>query len=281
MPVTIAIPFYNAEKYLLGAIKSVLYQSYQDWELLLIDDGSTDQSLEIAKSITDPRVRVISDGQNLKLASRLNQIAELSRYEYIARMDADDLMSCDRIKKQVTFLKEHPDIDIVCSGLVSIDNQNNIIGERIDSGISITSSSLLNKNIIVHPSIMARKAWFQRNKYNPKFKLAQDKDLWLRAISKGDFKIYYYPEPLYYYRDNENITLQKTIKYYKYEKTFIYNYAAHNIFNMQIKLFIKYMIKIVLIALGLKKTIIAQRRCKISVQHKEQIEQDLNLILSK
>src|SRR5690554_4188978 len=91
--VSIGIPFFNAEAYLLDAIKSVFAQTHQNWELILLDDGSTDRSLEIARSIDDPRVRVYSDGQNKHLAARLNEIARLARYEYLARMDADDLMA--------------------------------------------------------------------------------------------------------------------------------------------------------------------------------------------
>ena len=91
MAITIGIPFYNAEAYLADAIRSVFAQTYEDWELILIDDGSTDNSLAIARSVDDPRVRVYSDGKNKKLASRLNELTQLATYEFIARMDADDV----------------------------------------------------------------------------------------------------------------------------------------------------------------------------------------------
>jgi len=84
IPVTIGLPFYNAEKYLTDAIRAVFAQTHQHWELILIDDGSTDGSLKIAKSVQDPRVRVYSDGKNKKLAARLNEITKLAKYEYIA-----------------------------------------------------------------------------------------------------------------------------------------------------------------------------------------------------
>ena len=98
--ISIGIPIYNASNYLEDAIKSVLAQSFTDFELILIDDGSTDNSLEIAKSFTDSRIKVISDGENRKLPYRLNQIIQLAKHGYIARMDADDLMDCDRLKIQ-------------------------------------------------------------------------------------------------------------------------------------------------------------------------------------
>src|SRR5512136_1054483 len=79
--VTVGIPFYNAGQTLADAVRSVFAQTLTDWELILLDDGSTDRGLEFARSIDDPRVRVVSDGRNLRLAARLNQIAEFARAE--------------------------------------------------------------------------------------------------------------------------------------------------------------------------------------------------------
>ena len=95
MFITIGISIYNAELYLADAIKSIISQSFEKWELILIDDGSTDNSLSIAKLFAeqDSRIRIISDGQNKKLPCRLNQIIQEAKYEYITRMDEDDLIS--------------------------------------------------------------------------------------------------------------------------------------------------------------------------------------------
>lgn len=103
--ITIGIPFYNAEAYLADAIKSVLAQTFKEWELILVDDGSSDNSLKIAKEFEkkDSRIRVISDGLNKKLPARLNQIINKARFNIIARMDADDLMDIERSEKQYFF----------------------------------------------------------------------------------------------------------------------------------------------------------------------------------
>ena len=122
MFVSIGIPFYNAENFLLDAIRSVFAQTHKKWELILLDDGSEDRSLEIAQSIKDPRVRVYSDGKNKKLASRLNEIVKLAKYDIIARMDADDLMSPYRIKKQVEILAQNPHLDLISTGIYSVDD---------------------------------------------------------------------------------------------------------------------------------------------------------------
>src|SRR5699024_9933597 len=129
---SIGIPFYNAESYLEDAICSVLAQTYSYWELILVDDGSTDRSLEIAKqyAATDERIRVISDGKNKRLAARLNQIIIESKYEYIARMDADDLMSNDRLKLQLQVLEKNKKIDFVTTGCLTIGKDNELTGVR-------------------------------------------------------------------------------------------------------------------------------------------------------
>ena len=113
--VTIGLPFYNAEKYLALAIESVLQQTYTNWELLLLDDGSTDNSLSIAQSYAqkDSRIKVISDGKNKNLATRLNELPSLAQGLYLARMDADDIMLPARIERQLAVLKAHPEIDVL------------------------------------------------------------------------------------------------------------------------------------------------------------------------
>src|SRR5699024_94971 len=129
--ISIGLPFYNAEEFLLDSIKSIFAQTYQNWELILIDDGSTDNSLSIAQSIDDPRVRLYYDGKNKKLAARLNEIAKLARHDYIARMDADDLISRDKLEKQLRILLENPNFDLVSTGLISITDDLKPVGLRV------------------------------------------------------------------------------------------------------------------------------------------------------
>src|SRR5262245_13561202 len=108
--VTVAISFNDEELYLAGAVRSVLGQTFEDFELLLLDDGSRDRSLEIARGfLSDPRVRVFSDGSRRHLAARLNEATRLARGRYIARMDADDVMHPRRLAVQVAHLDREPD----------------------------------------------------------------------------------------------------------------------------------------------------------------------------
>ena len=110
--VTIGIPIYNAESTLIDAVRSVFAQTHKNWELILVDDGSTDRSLEIAKSIDDPRVTVYSDGENRKLAGRLNQLVSMAKHDFIARMDADDMMAPNRIETLLKILVNNDKYDL-------------------------------------------------------------------------------------------------------------------------------------------------------------------------
>jgi len=103
--VSVGIPFLNPGPYLDLAVRSVFAQTYPNWELILVDDGSTDGSYERATAIQDPRVRVLRDGQNKGLPARLNEIVRLAKGELVARMDADDAMHPLRLAKQVGFCR--------------------------------------------------------------------------------------------------------------------------------------------------------------------------------
>ncbi|WP_017401297.1 glycosyltransferase family 2 protein [Acinetobacter radioresistens] len=218
--VTIGIPFYNAEETILEAVRSVFAQTHQNWELLLIDDGSTDRSLELVKAIKDPRVRVYSDGKNLKLATRLNQIIDLAKYDYIARMDADDLMSPDRIEKLLNILV-NSNYDLVSCGTYSIKFDNSYNGYRGNKEDKYTFQGVLNKSQkFLHAGLIARKEWYQRNKYNETIPLGQDTELWLRSSKSLDFNAKSIAEPLYMYREEGNVTATKLIKAYQVERNF-------------------------------------------------------------
>jgi len=244
MYISIGIPFYNAEKFLLNAIKSVFAQTHTKWELILIDDGSTDNSLKIAKSINDSRVRVISDGKNKKLASRLNEIVQLAKYDLIARMDADDLMSPTRLEKQLNILIENQKIDLVTTGLFSVTDDLKPIGIRWHQNTSITFNEVIQKKGcgVVHAAILAKKDWFLRNKYNQSLKIAQDFELWVRTYYKNDFKIHLLQEPLYYYREESSATAKKMLMAYKYDRTVFNNYAGKQKIQLILKSFLKSLI---------------------------------------
>lgn len=228
-PVSIGIPFYNAENTLLDAVRSVFAQTHQNWELILIDDGSSDRSLELAKSINDPRVQVYSDGQNKKLAARLNEIIDLASFDFIARMDADDLMARDRIEKELRVLVSDPVCDLVSTGVVSLTDDNQPVAVRsVHPCHVVTPRSLLRSHHgIVHASIIARKDWYHRNRYREDLPCSQDKSLWVSAYSRSDLSIKFLPEPLYYYREDSSASPSKLLRAYRVGRGIIARDAAN------------------------------------------------------
>ena len=215
--ITVGIPFYNAEATLLDAVRSVFAQTHAHWELILLDDGSTDRSLEVARSIDDPRVRVYSDGTNKRLASRLNEMRQLARSDYMARMDADDLMAPTRLEKQIEVLLAHPEVDLVSTGICSLTDDHHPVGVRcVAPGHSIRPRKLLGGHSgIVHASVLGRKAWFERNSYNETLPVSQDTNLWVCAYARGDLRAAFVPEPLYYYREDGNVSTRKLLLAYQ------------------------------------------------------------------
>lgn len=216
--ITIGLPFYNDEKFLELAIISILKQSFTDWTLILLDDGSTDGSLKIAQKYasSDERIQLISDGENKHLAYRLNEIANLAQTKYLARMDADDIMHPERIEKQLEILEKNPNIDVLGTNVYSIDEQNNVQGIRML--YEFKEAKLIDVKGFIHPTIMAKTAWFSANLYDTKMVKAQDYELWQRTYDSSEFRVY--TEPLLFYREFGSNYYKKYFKGY-YSKKYV------------------------------------------------------------
>lgn len=287
--ISIGIPIYNAEKYLDDAICSVLAQTYECWELILIDDGSTDKSLDIAKKYAkiDKRIRVISDGQNKKLPSRLNQIIYESKYDYIARMDADDLMSNDRLEKQLQVLESNHKIDFVTTGHLTIGKNNELTGVKLGENYQMNAEDILGGvTNMLHASLLARKNWYLRNLYNENSILAEDFDLWLQAAKKNDLNYVVIEEPLYWYRVTENVTIFKMTKGYDTQIDIINNnyngLISKNKKNTIIRKFkIKKMIVQSLSKIGMLKVLLKRRSNTYDKQDLYYYEKNISKIKEK
>jgi glycosyltransferase involved in cell wall biosynthesis len=196
---TIGLPFHNAERTLGDAVRSVFAQTLADWRLLLVDDGSNDRSLEIASGIREPRVVVLSDGVNRGLAQRLNQITGLAESEFVARMDADDLMHPDRLLRQLAVFEEQPDTDVTGTATYTIDAYSSPVGRRGDRPLDVRLSAVLERGLLIHPTVMARRAWLRQNPYSVEYPRAEDHELWCRVC--GDARIVNIEAPLLFYRE--------------------------------------------------------------------------------
>lgn len=196
---TVGIPVYNGERFIEKAIKSVLNQTFKDFELIITDDGSTDKTVEIIKSFNDPRIKLVADGENHGISYRLNQQIDMARGEYFARMDADDIMFPERLEQELKFLQQNKSIDIVGTKVIVIDDDDDVIGERQFGNNYSDISKLFEITRFVHPTVMAKTEWFRKYKYRDVVKGCEDCDLWIRSFHET--KSYEMESPLLFYRD--------------------------------------------------------------------------------
>jgi len=197
--VTIGIPFLNARRTLADAVRSVFAQTHGDWELLLVDDGSTDGSSDVVRGVDDPRVRLTVDGRRLGLCARLNQIAGAARGAYLARMDADDLMHPERIARQLEHLRANPGVDLVDTATFTVDDDLTPLGIRGEGPLDPRPEAVLRDGLLIHPTITGRTEWFRRNPYDGRFVRAEDRELWVRTCATTAFARL--REPLFFYRE--------------------------------------------------------------------------------
>lgn len=203
--VSVLVPVYNGEKYLSEAINSVLSQTYRDFELIAINDGSTDQSESLLRRFQaqDDRIQVISRG-NTGIVLALNEGLSHARGRYIARMDADDIALPDRFAKQVEFLENHPDYVAVGCRTLMIDPE----GLPIKLHNDLTTHEEINQaylnggfGTITHPAAMLRREAIQAiGGYRQEMDLAEDDDLFLRLAEIG--KLANLPDVLLKYRQH-------------------------------------------------------------------------------
>lgn len=197
--VSIGIPFRNARRFLAMAVRSVFAQTYDDWELLLIDDGSTDSSTEVVRHLDDPRVRLVADGSHRGLCARLNQIATMARGTYLARMDADDVMHPERIERQLALLRTDPTVDLVDTATFTVDDDLTPLGIRGDRLLDARPEAVLRDGLLIHPTVTGRAEWFRRHPYDPVFVRAEDRELWIRTC--GTTRFARLCQPLFFYRE--------------------------------------------------------------------------------
>lgn len=198
--VTIGLSAYNAGPQLLLAVQSVLDQTWTDWEMLILDDGSTDGAIEALSALPDPRIRIVCDGQNRGLAARLNQAVDMARGKYFARMDQDDICHPDRFAKQIDLLERHPEIDLLATECVTIDADDQLTGifpSATDHG-DICRRPWLGF-FMPHPTWMGKVQWFRHHRYlEPAPYFSEDQELLLRSHTTSVFHTL--PQKLLAYR---------------------------------------------------------------------------------
>jgi glycosyltransferase involved in cell wall biosynthesis len=186
--VSVLMPVFNGEKYLKEAIESILSQSYELFEFLIIDDGSTDSSLDIIRLYEDERIRVISNAENIGLIKTLNLGISLCKGDFIARFDCDDVSMPYRLNDQINYLKNNSKSVLVGGQAIRIDAQGNEI-KKMNVPLSHKGICLgmVFGNKIFHPAAMIRKSSLPDFPYDIGWKHVEDFYLWLHLSEKGEF----------------------------------------------------------------------------------------------
>jgi glycosyltransferase involved in cell wall biosynthesis len=205
--VTVLMSVFNDVRFLPESVESILGQTFGDFQFIIIDDGSSDGSWDYLASLNDPRLRLIRNPRNVGLTASLNVGLALSTGRYIARMDADDISEPDRLQKQFAFLESHPEIGIVGSSRMLIDEVSAVlsIANAVQGDLEIRWKCLLG-NPFAHPAVMLRREVLAHHhlRYDESFRTAQDYEFWTRLLQHTHGENL--PEPLIRYRLRDGIS---------------------------------------------------------------------------
>lgn len=178
------MPVYNSERYLKESIESILNQTFKNFEFIIIDDGSTDKSIQIIKNYKDSRIVIIRHKKNKGLVKSLNEGIKKAKGKYVARMDADDISTKDRLYKQINYLENNKKTDLVGSWAKVFGKKS--FTWKTEAKSSQIKARLLFESSIIHPSIMAKKSFFIKNRYSES-PFSEDYLLWVKSFSKASF----------------------------------------------------------------------------------------------
>lgn len=209
--VSILMPVYNVAPYLREAMDSILTQTFQDFELIVLDDCSPDNSSEILDTYTDERIVRYRGEKNMGLSNVLNVGMAMARGEFIARMDSDDLSTPERLVTQVAYLDAHPEVDLCSCGMELFGaKQATWVREMNVEDVKITA---LFHSPILHASSMWRRASFERVglRFLQEMVPAEDYDMWTRAMAAG-LRLVNIPQVMYKYRIHPSQATTQTDK---------------------------------------------------------------------
>lgn len=225
--ISVLMPLYNTnELYLREAIESIINQSYRDFELILINDSSTDENVEkVALSYTDKRIRYYKNEANLGISATRNKLLDLSTGEYLAIMDHDDISLPERFAKEVAFLDVNQDVGVVSCCYERFPKLKLKYKSLNNAEIE---EDLMHSCAMLHPASMIRKSVLTENnlRYEEKYSPAEDYALWCRLIGKTNFANL--PDILFRYRDHGNNTSKTQEKKMKRAQQAVYTFVRHD-----------------------------------------------------
>lgn len=214
--ISVVMSVYNAEKYLEEAIDSILNQTYQDFEFIIVNDCSDDRCSAILKDYEKnfSKIKLLNNTKNIGLTKSLNKAIAVAKGEFIARMDADDISEENRFERQIAFFKTHPDVDILGTYSNDIDEYGKVFRTRTTPVNHKDIVKMLPKLCpISHPTVMFKKDSLAKiGFYNEKYRTSQDLEMWFRAAGAG-LKFANIPEYLFKYRMDSEFLNRKTFKF--------------------------------------------------------------------
>ena len=201
--VSVVMPVYNAGSFLREAIDSVLAQTFADFEFVIVNDASKDDSLSVMRMYNDPRIIIVDNSENLGISDSLNKAINLASGEFIARMDADDIMLPQRLEMQVRRMKEDAAIAVLATLVEFVNTDGEVTGTWSTDQKTLSCESIrqtmAKTNCIAHPSVMMRKDVVEKFPYRRNYHGAEDWDLWLRLLY-ANHRIEKIPQILLQYR---------------------------------------------------------------------------------
>jgi glycosyltransferase involved in cell wall biosynthesis len=203
---------YNGAAAVHAAVASILAQTYQDWDLIVVDDGSTDGTLAILEALAagDARIRVLRNTVNRGLAASLNVAWSHASGALLARMDADDVSYPDRLRRQVEFMAAHPEVAVLGTGIELMDSEGRLLGCALrPEWHEELQKRMYKENPFAHPSVIMRRSFLEaQGGYDWRLRWAEDSDLWLRGYRQ--FRYHNLQVPLVRYRVRRTVPLRNS-----------------------------------------------------------------------
>jgi glycosyltransferase involved in cell wall biosynthesis len=196
--ISVIMPVYNGERFIRETIDSVLNQTYQNFEFIIVNDGSVDSTQQIINSYDDKRIISLNLSRNQGVSSARNMGTDSSRGEFIAFCDADDLYDPGRLQTQLDFLTSNPTVDVCGSYFIVFENGREILIKHPITDQEI-KEYFFTGNCIGQPSVMGKSSVFRKYKYDPELQASEDYDLWAR-MATGGVVFANLPYPLVQYR---------------------------------------------------------------------------------
>ena len=222
--ISVMIPCYNAVKTLPMALASLICQTYEDWECILVDDGSADNPYEIVSQINDSRIRYIRLEQNMGRGIARQTALDNAKGKYLCMLDADDWIYSDKLQKQIEVMESNPEIVLVSTGMAIVNGQNELAGVRC-RGNSSAILGPFNKLVmppVAHAPSMIRMSNAKQVKYDQNFLLGQDVDFLLKILWNNYWCIL--SDITYVYSEYDSVTLKKVLQAHFFNRQMFWKY---------------------------------------------------------